>query len=276
MTQQVAAGRLPAPDAQTLYLVYLPDGLVLDAQGSLNCRDNGGYHWDFAMSVPDAGAPVDVAYAILPRCGGGFDQMTYVTSHELAEAATDPYAGENQTAYDLASNDAWIPVELGGQFGEIGDICDAFNTSENGYSLQRIWSNAAAAASKHPCQPTSLTYYGAAVRTTPRLVGGRKVDGHLSVKRGQSIQALIDVFSEAALPNDLTLEAFEAKSYARTAPLPGGVDIQFSKTTVHNGNGVLMTITAAANAAPQAIPVFLRTTLSPGDHNDWPIILSIL
>ena len=116
--QQITLGKLPIPDRQTLFMFYVPRSTTLDAQGQLTCRDNGGYHGSFVMAlgggdggVGDGGGTttVDVAYAIIPRCYGSFQDATIAASHEIAEAATEPTPADSPTYY-LVSNDAWIPV----------------------------------------------------------------------------------------------------------------------------------------------------------------------
>jgi hypothetical protein len=57
-----------------------------------------------------------------------FDALTTVSSHEVAEAITDPVPGSGW--YDDAN-------------GEIGDICAWQTTPLDGYVVQQEWSNAA-------------------------------------------------------------------------------------------------------------------------------------
>ena len=275
--QAIMSGKLPTPDAQTLFMFYLPPNTTMVVQGQVTCRDNGGYHSSFLMSFGggDGGAvtSVDVAYAIIPRCFGSFQDATIAASHEIAEAATDP---TSNSSYNLVSNDAWIPILQGRSVGgEVGDLCSYMNYDESGYTVQRIWSNAAAAASKNPCQPASKAYFGAAVRTTPRLVSGTKVDGHIAVPRGQHVDALIDFFSEAALPHDVTLDVGVPTDFGGIDPLPQGVTVSLSRTTAHNGNGIVMTLGATSAATPASTRIVVRSTLDASDFNDWPVILTV-
>jgi len=57
-----------------------------------------------------------------------FDALTSVSSHELAEAVTDPVPGQGW--YDDAN-------------GEIGDICAWQNKKLGVYEVQLVWSNRA-------------------------------------------------------------------------------------------------------------------------------------
>jgi hypothetical protein len=293
LTQQVTSGALPAPDAQTLFILFLPRGAhITGPQNSTTCRQNGGYHNSVLMSVPsstpdggadagdDAGVTVlDVPYAIVPDCGwGGLDAITVAGSHEIAEAVTDPTVLDGVTYY-LFSNDAWIPVQGGtGIGGEVGDLCTAYSTTSGSYTVQRIWSNAAAAASKDPCQPATEIYFGAAVETKPTTVNGFQTLGHVLLRRGQSITLPGVFFSQAALPHDVTLSVGENQDYGLQdsfGPLPSGITATLSRTTAHNGQAFTLTFTADASAASGDSHVVVRSTLDAQTSQDWPLILNV-
>jgi hypothetical protein len=126
---QAALPGLPAPDANRLYMIFLPPNVAVVMGGGQSCNAFCGYHDTF-----DSG----IYYGVLPYpgcdgCVGGldpFDALTSTTSHELAEAITDPVPGAGW--YDDAN-------------GEVGDIC-AWQTKRLGdYLVQLEWSNAAGA-----------------------------------------------------------------------------------------------------------------------------------
>jgi hypothetical protein len=125
--QEIDAGTLPATNANTLYFVFLPDGVEVVQGGGASCQAFCGYHDSFGS---------DVYYGVMPYpgcsgCTGGsavFDALTSTTSHELCEAITDPIPGQGW--YDDTN-------------GEIGDIC-AWKTRKLGnYTIQLEWSNQA-------------------------------------------------------------------------------------------------------------------------------------
>jgi hypothetical protein len=125
--REIAAGTLPATTANTLYFVFLPDGVTVTQGGSASCQAFCGYHDSFGQNV---------YYAVMPYpgcagCTGGLvvlDALTSTTSHELCEAITDPIPGQGW--YDDNN-------------GEIGDIC-AWKTRKLGnYTIQLEWSNKA-------------------------------------------------------------------------------------------------------------------------------------
>lgn len=117
----------PQPDADTLFFVYLPPGVVAVQGGSRSCTSFCGYHSNLGNQL---------FYAVMPYpgcngCTGNletFSALTSTSSHELAEAITDTIPGQGW--YD-------------DQNGEIGDIC-AWQTKQLGnYTVQLLWSNQA-------------------------------------------------------------------------------------------------------------------------------------
>jgi hypothetical protein len=117
----------PQPGANTLYFVFMPEGVKVVQGGSASCQAFCGYHNDINGQI---------FYAVMPYpgcagCTGGlqpFDALTSTSSHELCEAITDPIPGQGW--YDDSN-------------GEIGDIC-AWKTKKIGqYTVQLEWSNKA-------------------------------------------------------------------------------------------------------------------------------------
>ena len=118
-------GSFPAPDANTLYFVYLPPGVSVTQGGSKSCQAFCGYHDTMSSQV---------FYGVLPYpncngCTGGMsveDALTTTSSHEMCEAITDAVPG---TGWYDDNN------------GEIGDIC-AWKTKKVGqWTVQLEWSN---------------------------------------------------------------------------------------------------------------------------------------
>ena len=95
--------------------------------GEQSCVGYCGYHFNFG----------NVYYAVIPfaNCpgcqfnGDFLDTLTEVSSHELAEAVTDP-AGNGWLDPSLKPSD------------EIGDICNRQTVRMGGYLVQTEWSNA--------------------------------------------------------------------------------------------------------------------------------------
>ena len=116
---------VPATTANTLYFVFLPPSVVSILGTDRSCQSFCGYHNHIG----------NVYYAVIPfaDCAGCvfqgqfLDTLTEVSSHELAEAITDPELN------------AWWETGAG---DEIGDICNRQTTRLGGYLVQTEWSNA--------------------------------------------------------------------------------------------------------------------------------------
>jgi hypothetical protein len=100
------------------------------------------------------------------------------------------------------------------------------------------------------------------------------------VKRGQSVDVVADVFSEAPLAHDLLLYAGKDKGSAATDPSDMGapddyIQISLSQQQVHNGNGVVVTFSVPSKAITGDYRVVLRAVLEKNDYNDWPILVHV-
>ncbi len=132
LQDQIAAGDLPQPSADSLYFVFTPPGVSVSLSGDLSCQAFCGYH--------DA-IDGQIFYAVVPSpdcpgcsMGSTLDSLTVVCSHEFAEAVTDPIPGQGWYWYADANDQ-----------GEIGDICAGQAKALGGYQVQLEWSNAAGA-----------------------------------------------------------------------------------------------------------------------------------
>ena len=134
----IAVNQVPATTSNTLYFIFLPPGVVSELGSAQSCVAGGycGYH-------NEVGA---VYYAVIPfvNCNGCtfpgqfLDTLTEVSSHELAEAITDP------------ALNAWFDPATG---DEIGDICNRQTVRLGGYLVQTEWSNAQQACAVAPPVP---------------------------------------------------------------------------------------------------------------------------
>ena len=134
----IKAGTLQAPDANRLYVVYVEAGVAVSDGNSTSTNSFLGYHGAFAGTTA-AGAAADIRYAVLPHPGGynpspasqgfasAFNELTAVSSHEIAEAITDPDVNYKQLG--------WYDARLN---GEIGDITAGDLATLNGYVVQLV------------------------------------------------------------------------------------------------------------------------------------------
>jgi hypothetical protein len=206
-------------DASTIYLFVLPAGTVeADSEGTC-CTDYDGYH--FQTDVDLGSSTVSVPYALSCACPG-FDgpdvsdlqERTVDMSHELIEAATDPFPNSDP-AY-TQEDDADIVWTLVTD-GEVADMCE-FNDDANvippgsTYMVQRSWSNAAAARFENPCVPvmTTTPYFN----SFPQLGSIDYDTGHLTtqgikIPLGQSQTIDVALLSGAPMAKSWSVAAYD-------------------------------------------------------------------
>jgi hypothetical protein len=139
----IRSGLLQAPNTNTLYVVYVEPNVAVNLGLGQGTTQQGilGYHTAF---VGVNGAPVRYAVvvtpggaagnSVLPEATTALDQLTAVTSHEVAEAVTDPDINSNVNNGRLG----WIDPRR----GEIGDIEEnnpnAFVRLADGHLVQEV------------------------------------------------------------------------------------------------------------------------------------------
>jgi hypothetical protein len=144
---QITAGNLPPPatdgagNVNTLYMVYFPRGYTITLQGSASCLQFCGYHGTYInnnLSIPYGVMPDLGSGGCRSGCGSGttFQNLTSVSSHELAESITDTEVG---IATVIGRPLAW--VDPTGSGAEIGDLCNHQHATLSGYTVQNEWSN---------------------------------------------------------------------------------------------------------------------------------------
>jgi hypothetical protein len=122
LQNDISTGLAQAPDPNRLYVVYVEPNVAVSLPGGQGTTQQGilGYHTAFA-GHDAAGNPVAIRYAVVAYPGGTVgnsslgtsapDQLTAVTSHELAEAVTDPDVNFGRLG--------WVDPALGDEIGDI-------------------------------------------------------------------------------------------------------------------------------------------------------------
>ncbi|HEY1960154.1 MAG TPA: hypothetical protein VGH28_31310 [Polyangiaceae bacterium] len=256
----------PKPDESTIYTLFYPSGTNVVSGGGVTCQQFQGYHDSFALGG------TDVVYAIVPRCAPppvqgvtDADQMTAEASHEIVEAATDPlpFKSAAYLTVDSASH-AW--ELLGG--GEIGDLCAGFGDvfyKPNGFDslVQRVWSNAAAAAGHDPCEPNGASpYFNSApvlADTITLYVSGQAVKTNgVKLLAGQSTTIELDLYSDAPTSGPWKISVLDL-----TSAFFGGkpaLSFTLDQTTGQNGDVRQLTIQSLRNVSGGA-PFWIQNDL---------------
>jgi len=253
------ASILPAPDTNTLYVIYFPSNVSITLDGQTSCNSFDAYH--NTTILPDVnGIPQTVPYAIIPRCGTKESTTTISASHEIIEATTDPDIGVGSVGYYMTNNTLW-PIAG----GEVGDLCEGFGSNgiswvEATFTLQRSWSNKSAKASHDPCVPipSGEVYFNAAPRESKIVLP----------TVGSSAVVDIDVFSDAPYPpwtlNAVDFAAFQAGMSA--------LSFSFDKATVQNGDYVQLTVTTTMALPGGQDEFVIVSTDANNNRHSWPVL----
>ena len=286
LAASIMSGDLPAPApgdiSNTLYLLYFPASTLISLDGASGCDNAGGYH--AAMMYEGQ----QVAYSVISECAGAgmgvppittLQGTTITASHEIIEAATDP--SDITTGYYLNLNDpstyGWNDIEG----GEVADMCvdvfgfDQDEWNEGGFTVQRIWSNAQAAAGLDPCAPitTENVYFNAA-----------PIQSYFVIDVGSSLTFEVDAFSVGAR-DSWTLTAQDWSDYAKnpylTFSIVGGtVDKNLGDIiTVNNGSRVQIKMTLeqdpgnSYNGEADGAIISFTGDMTKAPASYWPFIV---
>lgn len=257
----------PAPDDNTIYTIFYPANVQISGPFGFSCATFNGYHDDFQLASGQY-----VTYAVVPRCPPpvqgltSFDMLTATGSHEFIEAATDPVASDNP-AWDHV-DDAHAAWAMVGGGGEIGDLCAGFpgvfyQPADLPFLVQRVWSNAAAAAGHDPCQPGGVSpYFNSAAVVSDDVevaIPFAVLSKGVKIPVGSSAMVELDLFSDAPTSGPWTVKAIDFASTFMGQPTE--LKFAFDKTQGQNGDKIQMTITAAKAASMGASPFWIQSDL---------------
>lgn len=269
---QIESRAWGAPDENTLYILMLDARRQVQSGADATCRGIGGYHSDLRDIERRS-----IAYAVIPDCGSGLDTITRVLSHEIIEAATDPYPNAAPAYYQPSTQappeGAWAIAYTG---GEVGDMCEhrsdaAIRPDDLDYEIQRSWSNVAAAAMQDPCVPaiTGRAYFNAAP-TLPDVVTlttrdrQRTVAAHgLVIPLGQSRTIDVSLFSTAPTQGAWRVSARELTFDGESSAF----SFRWDRSTGFNGDVLHLTITAR-DEAPEGRTFTITSSLGRV-NTDW-------
>jgi hypothetical protein len=252
-------GTLPKPVTggldEVLYMIHFPAHTTVTAGNAKSCVEFGAYH----SSARRNG--VELAYAVMPTCPSfvkGLDDREshgLVTSHELIEAATDPFPVNHPGFHLRDPVDPWIALG-----GEVADLCERGDQStvwrEGGFVVQRSWSNLAAAAGRDPCVPGQIAQYfnlTSLALTVPRIApGGQQAIGLRGWASGAPPGFAWSLMAKPAGDSDVTVtlgkDTMSATSSTR-------VDVAVPSTAAR-GATVRWYVYSISNAAYEVLPMF--------------------
>jgi uncharacterized repeat protein (TIGR01451 family) len=244
---------IPAPDDNTLYVLYLPTGTTVQDIVKETCNDFGAYHfwseqltWQLVGPCPlcvPALANQTFAYAVVDAdCaqGGSLSDLEVLATHEIVEGATDPVVGTGWTDINTYGLSEDLVIK-----GEAADICSAIGavptppvTMTDGVTVATYWSDNDAA-----CVPMSADV--AITKTGSSFFGSKAV-------AGSNFTYTINVTNSG--PNTAT-------NVVVTDTIPPGVTLVSSSIACSNASGTLTC--ALGNLAKGASSSFTVTVFLP-------------
>ena len=270
-----AAANWPSPTRNTLYVLYYPAATTVSGL----CGALTGYHSSFTLNDG-----MMIAYAVIPRCTNypvdQLDELTEISSHELVEAATDPYI-HTAPAFDSASDFAW--QQNGG--GEIADMCEyapgaLMSDPQSGYLVERAWSNVESLAGHDPCvpHPDGDVYFQAAPSefdnvTLSFLNGDPAVTTRgLHIPVGSTRNIMVQLFSDAPTPV-ITLWAFEWPLGASPNEA-SALSFSWDSREGMNNDSVGLSITVNSDKYGEGHEYFIIVSQVGNLQNEWPVVVA--
>jgi hypothetical protein len=250
-----ADGTLPAPQVQTgqvLYEIWFPQSTVVTENrlglGQL-CQNYVGYHHQGTYNG------LIYSYAVIADCGGGVTAATEVASHELIEAATDPYDPPYDGFYiDPAVPDPWALDRL----DEDADLCQSEPYIQDaGFTLTRAWSNQAARqGTGSPCVPDQGDPYYNVSANPPEII---------QAPAGSTVTFNLEGWSTVPVADwTLSTTAASASAFKPAALFP-----TLTTSTMNNYRTAQLTLTVPANASSGQIGGVLVQSGTNGHF--WPV-----
>ena len=258
------AATLGPARTDTIYALFFDPATAITVENMTLCGRGhpSGFHDEW--SVGDVKVPV----AIIPTCATsdsdsrltGADILMPSISHELVEAATDPYVRSAPAFLAIDDAHALWAAALGG--AEVGDLCE--NEMPNlivpddiGFPVQRIWSNASARAGAGPCVPVppGEAYFNGQANLPDQVMlksaGGTITVPVLTAAVGQTASAQVSLHSVRAATTPVAVVAIEVDN-------PGG-QISDHPTSVkaNLGQTVAVPITSSTGGKSGVAPLLV-------------------
>jgi hypothetical protein len=166
---------------------------------------------------------------------------------------------------ESATNDAFLAGYSG---GEVGDLCTELANPgsslvfEDGYYLQRIWSNVAAQAGNDPCVPALSPYFNVAVPSSAGLQ---------SLNVGQSTEIRLQPFSDSPT-SPWEVRAIDGSTFLG-ASTPS-LDLTLSADSTSNGSPLILTVKLLA-LPTTGYASFYVDSLSDSSVHVWPGLIVV-
>jgi hypothetical protein len=220
-----------APDSSSIYVVFYPAATTIDAGWGSSCEVFDGYHSETTV------ASTRVVYATISRCDA--TPVSVITTHELFEAATDPFVFSAPAFVRRAD-------ETPGTIDEIGDLCEgkpAYVPSDVGYLVPKMWSNASVAGAHEPCVPIDDAPYFRTTANVDDVLTQSSAPRGLKLAPGASTTIDLIAFSDRSTNGPWQIAV--TRSWVTTEDQ---LALWLCRSTAENGEHVPLTITRPATS----------------------------
>jgi len=269
------AASLGPARADTVYALFFDPATTLVVMGLTLCQPGqpSAYHDEWPVGglvVPVAVVPTCASFPGQPSLSG-VGVVTLALSHELVEAATDPFPNSRPAWSGIDRDHLLWSVAFSG--AEVADLCEnelpnLVTPGDIGYPVQRIWSNEGARAGTGPCVPTPAgeIYFNAQAELPSHgdLVGETKTYSVpvLQAAIGAQVSAHLTFHGAAGAPADLRAVVFEIDDATST---------QTERPTVVMGKlGQSATAPIATSSSVSGVvPIIVGATSGRGDLHLW-------
>lgn len=256
----IADGRIPSspdPSQPYLYLMLLPPTTTrVDAPWGLIhfCADEAGFHSQFGTTFEPLAM---VSTACIPADRGlatDLEVVSEIASHEIFEAATNPFVG-TRPAYVLGESNVWSFYG-----SELADLCSwSYERTADGHVVARSWSNSAAAAGRNPCVPYSAQspYRGVAIAPSARL----------TAHAGETLQLTLRGWSMVRTP------PWRIRTFASG---DSALQLSLDHDTIGNGDEAALTVMVPDDAQPgDVLRAFVYTRWDPLEIEYTPFMVVV-
>jgi hypothetical protein len=243
-----------------VYMVFYPPSTQLGTSTCVSDLTGSYRNQDWHLAEDDRNGRF--AYVAMGTCvHQSIVHLGLQASHELIEAATDPYP-ETAPAWHLPSSSPWQAFG-----GEIGDLCEmgAQNTvREDGISLQRIWSNSAASAGKVPCVPEPSNQPYVVVLGAPDVVHSIKPGGSVDVRVVGWSSEPIPTWGVSVRQGSSTTVTVQPRAFSTTADAKTALTLSVPSSTPSGTRAAIVLLSSSPDDADRV-----------GAVSGWPVVLDV-
>jgi len=253
----------PAPD-ETIFVIFYPATTdVVLPSGAHSCTGFHAFHYETTL-IDGHLAP----YALVPRCSDDFTKLTAGASHEIVEAATDPFPGSKPAYLAPEPNGLAWGLAFG---GEVADMCElnddaAFVPSDYPFTVQRSWSSAAPFHGHDPCVPSVITYFAAAPVLTDTIAYGQATTTGVALALNASTSIDLKLVADGAWTTPIGVAVEDAEHDFGAQP---ALTFSLSAAQGNAGDTLTLGITRTGTNASLGVEPFLIHATSQGVTRSW-------